>query len=89
MLVLGALLVPVGGILLARFFVIGAGVDVDALYDRSGPYAHWRAAVPGLLAWSAGAAVYSLSGPIGGTLPSLATAALTYFALGRAHIASP
>jgi purine-cytosine permease-like protein len=86
MLVLGGLLVPVGGILLARFFVMRAGVEVDALYDRNGPYAHWRAAVPGLLAWTAGAAVYSLAGSIGGTLPSLATAALTYYALTRPHM---
>jgi len=80
MLVLGAALVPVGGILLARFFLINRPVDVAALYDQRSP----RLSLPGLLAWALGAAIYSLSGPWGGTLPSLAAAMLVYAALDRA-----
>jgi purine-cytosine permease-like protein len=81
MLVLGGLLVPVGGIFLARFFVSARPVEVSALYDPAGRYAPWRAAVPGLIAWAAGAATYSAAGAIGGTLPSLAVAAGTFAVL--------
>ena len=81
MLVLGSLLVPVGGILLARFFLVRAPVDVAALYDADGPHGSWRAAVPGLAAWAAGATVYWVLGAVGGTLPALAVAAATYYAL--------
>ncbi len=79
MLVLGAALVPVGGILLARFFLVRRAVDVAALYDQRCP----RLPVAGLLAWVLGAATYHLSGSWGGTLPSLVTATLSYAALDR------
>jgi purine-cytosine permease-like protein len=83
MLVLGGLLVPVGGILLARFFVRRAPVDVPGLYQAGGPGDGWANAVPGLAAWAAGAAVYYAAGAAGGTLPSLLGAALAYLALAR------
>jgi purine-cytosine permease-like protein len=83
MLVLGSLLVPVGGVLLARFFVMRGPVDVPALYDTQGPQATWKAAVPGLLAWTAGAAAYWTAGAVGGTLPALTVAGATYFVLAR------
>jgi hypothetical protein len=57
-------------------------VDVAALYDTAGPYARWPAALPGLIAWAAGAVTYSAAGAVGGTLPSLVVAALTYLTLG-------
>jgi len=83
MLVLGGLLVPVGGILLARFFVLRAPVDVGALYDAEGPQSSWRAAAPGLVAWTAGAIIYTAAGAVGGTVPALLVAALTYVAVSR------
>src|SRR5262245_31150834 len=83
MLVLGGLLVPVGGILLARFFLMSAPVDVPALYDAKGPHGSWPAALPGLVAWTAGAIVYTVAGAVGGTVPALATAALAYSLLAR------
>ncbi|HEX6739917.1 MAG TPA: cytosine permease [Vicinamibacteria bacterium] len=71
MLFLGGLLVPAGGVFLARFFLRREPVDVAALYDDRGPYrgVAWR----GVLAWALGAIVYHLAAPIGGTLPALAT----------------
>jgi len=72
MLVLGGLLVPVGGVLLARFFLRREPVDVAGLYDDHGPYR--GVAWGGLLAWALGAVAYYLAAPIGGTLPALVTA---------------
>ncbi len=84
MLFLGGVLVPVGGVLLGRFFLGRRDVDVRALYDPSGPYARGRGfAVPGLLAWALGALVFYWAAPIGGTLPSLTAALLGYALLDR------
>ena len=83
MVVLGAVLVPVGGVLAARFFLVARPVDVPALYAADGgvPAFEWQ----GLAAWAAGAASYVLAAPIGGTLPSLVTAVAVYWLLeGRA-----
>jgi purine-cytosine permease-like protein len=76
MLVIGGLLVPVGGILVARFFLHGEPVDVEALYDASGPYRGF--ALPAMAAWAVGALVYFACARLGGTLPSLASALLVY-----------
>jgi purine-cytosine permease-like protein len=73
MLVLGGLLVPVGGILLARFFWMRDAVDVDSLYD-----APPAVEVPALVAWALGAAAYYAASSLGGTLPSLAVSAVSY-----------
>ena len=81
MLVLGGVLVPVGGVLLARFFVSREPVDVNALYAEQGPYR--GIAWGGLIAWALGAIVYHLAAPIGGTLPSLVTAMVAATLLGR------
>jgi cytosine permease len=77
MLLLGGLLVPVGGLLLARFFVSRAAVSVSALYAEDLPA--WSPAA--LIAWAAGAAVYFLPSPWGGTLPSLAVTVAAWAAL--------
>ena len=79
MLLLGGLLVPVGGVLIARFFLVRQAVAVSDLYLENGPYARglgvsWA----GLTAWAAGSAVYYLAGSIGGTVPSLAVAISVY-----------
>jgi purine-cytosine permease-like protein len=81
MLVLGSLLVPVGGVLLARFFVSRLPVDVAGLYADDGP--HRGFAWGGMLAWALGAIVYHLAAPVGGTLPSLATAMVVATLIGR------
>jgi NCS1 family nucleobase:cation symporter-1 len=84
MILLGAVLVPVGGVLLAHFSLTAAGQrtsdsDVAALYDATGPYRGFSS--KGLLAWGIGAAVYLVSGRIGGTLPSLLAAMGVYLIL--------
>ncbi len=75
MLVLGALLVPVGGVLLARLALDRRELDVAALYDPRGRYAARFGVDPGAaLAWLAGVLVYALAQRHGGaTLPALAT----------------
>ncbi len=90
MTLLGAILVPVGGVLLAHFYGDRgrAATSVEALYDRSGPLAGYS--LPGLVAWGAGALSYFLAGAWGGTLPALLIAIAVYAGLSRtraAHVA--
>ncbi|HEV7499027.1 MAG TPA: cytosine permease [Vicinamibacteria bacterium] len=80
MIVLGALLVPVGGILLARFVLERRPVDAAALYDRAGPYGSGRFAAAAT-AWTLGAITYFAAERIGGTLPALLVAGVSYRAL--------
>jgi purine-cytosine permease-like protein len=80
MLVLGGSLVPVGGILLARFFLMRADVDVASLYETSAPHSSpWGR--PALVAWILGAVTYYLLPTVGGTLPCLAVSIVTYLVL--------
>jgi len=91
MLVLGNILVPVGGVLLAHYFVwrrpAGAAdpaAEIAALYDARGPHArHGGFSVAGVAAWAAGAIVYHLAGASGGTLPALVTTVAVYGMLKR------
>ena len=84
MLLLGGLLVPVGGVLLAHFFVLERRPLVADLYAPHGPAArHGGFALAGVCGWVAGAATYFLAAPVGGTLPSLAAAILVTALLGR------
>lgn len=89
MLVLGGVLVPVGGVLLAHYFVLREPVDVASLYEAKGPAAACGGfSVAGLTAWAAGAAAYFAASPSGGTLPGLAVAMAVYVGasrLGRRH----
>jgi NCS1 family nucleobase:cation symporter-1 len=78
-LLLAGLLVPIGGILLARYFVMRADVRVDDLYDPQGPFSARRGwSIAGTAAWVAGAAVFYAAQSIGGTLPSLVTSIGVY-----------
>ena len=77
-LLLGGLLVPVGGILLARFFFDKTGIDVAELYDTTENNRHGKAGVAALAAWTTGAAMYYGFMSWGGTLPSLVTAIVVY-----------
>ena len=84
MVVLGGLLVPVGGVLLARF-LFGNEVATGELYDRGGRFARLGGFDPaGVAAWAAGSATYYLAaGSIGGTLPSLVVAVVVWWTLSR------
>ncbi len=85
MLVLGGILVPVGGVLLAHFYAVERDVRVDALYDGSGPYAAARGFSPaGLAAWAGGGIAYYAARSICATLPSLVVAVAVYWVLSRA-----
>jgi purine-cytosine permease-like protein len=87
MLLLGGTLVPIGGVLLARFYLIRSEVRVEALYNRSGEFSRHRGFdLVGLTAWAAGAATYYLARGVGATLPSLVVAVATYLALERAKV---
>jgi len=83
-LVIASALVPVGGILLAHYFVLRRPVAVSALYPGapgSSEHAGWS--LPGTAAWVLGAAVFHLAAPIGGTLPSLVVSVGTYVVVMR------
>jgi len=86
MIVLGAVLVPVGGVLLAHYYLPGTseGTPPDltaALYDERGPFRGVNRA--GVLAWAAGIATYFAAGSIGGTVPALVVSIAVYVGLRR------
>ncbi len=84
MMVLGGVLVPVGGILLARFYLVRAAVSTESLYDRTGEFSRNRGFDPaGLVAWACGGAAYYLSGGMGRTLPALVVAVGVYLLMKR------
>ncbi len=90
MLLLGALLVPAGGVLLARFFLVRRPVAIADLYDGSGPFSKSGGfSLPGLAAWAAGSTIYFLARSIGSTLPSLATAVVVCLVADRVRRGSP
>jgi cytosine permease len=81
MVVLGGVLVPVGGVLLAHYRFSGATTKAPDLYANDGPY---RGVIPaGVVGGAAGAAVYFFARPWGGTLPGLVTAIVIYLATTR------
>ncbi len=83
-LVLAGSLVPIGGVLLAHYFVLRRPVNVADLYDKAGPYATHRGwSIAGVSAWVVGAAVFYAAGSIGATLPSLAASIFVYAAISR------
>ncbi|MCC6990260.1 MAG: hypothetical protein IT181_14740, partial [Acidobacteria bacterium] len=80
MTVVGSVLVPVGGVLLAHCVLRPRPVDVAALYDPRGPLAGIR--WPGVVAWAAGVAAYYLMAG-SATIPSLGAAVVVYLLLTR------
>ena len=84
MIVLGALLVPVGGVLVAHYYIRGPRLDeayIAQMYNAAGPFR--GVSVAGVIAWTAGAAVFFAAGSIGGTLPALAVSILVYCVLPK------
>lgn len=80
MTVVGSVLVPVGGVLIAHFVLRPRPTDVAALYDPRGPLAGIR--WPGVIAWLAGVVTY-IAVPSGATVPSLAVTVVAYLVLSR------
>jgi len=85
MVMLGSILVPVGGVFLAHFVVLGRPIDLKRIYNVTELPAFNAA---GLIAWVAGFIVYKLAAPIGATIPALAAAILTYLIFSRAPVRS-
>ena len=84
MIVLGGVLLPIGGILIAHYYLRPAPLDdslVGALYDQRGRFAGFRFA--GIAAWTGGALAFFAAGPIGGTVPSLVVSVVIYVMLRR------
>jgi len=84
MIVLGGVLLPIGGILIAHYYIRPAPFDdslISALYDEGGQFAGFRSA--GIAAWTGGAIAFFAAGPIGGTLPSLVVSVVIYVMLRR------
>jgi len=83
--ILAGIFVPIGGLLIAHFLILKRSHDAADLYpgaDGTAPRVGlWSAA--GMTAWIAGAAVFYLARPIGGTAPSLAASILIYLVLAR------
>src|SRR5262249_38054128 len=83
MVMLGGVLVPIGGLLIAHYYIRPARIDerlVDEMYQTSGPF---RGVLPaGVAAWTVGAIVYFAAGrtDFGGTVPSLLASMAVYVA---------
>ena len=79
-MVLGAMLVPVGGVLVAHYYGrrrprVDEALIVE-LYNRAGAFRGVNAA--GAAAWAAGAVAFFAAGSIGGTLPALVASVVVY-----------
>ena len=82
MMVLGAALVPVGGVLIAHYYIRPPQLDEAFIAELYAPAGSFRGvSFAGLAAWGAGAAAFFAAGSIGGTLPALAVSILVYRAL--------
>jgi purine-cytosine permease-like protein len=76
MTVVGALLVPVGGVLVAHFVIRRAWPSVPDLYDARGPLAGIR--WPGMVAWAVGVATYAAFAGTAATAPGFLAAVVAY-----------
>jgi NCS1 family nucleobase:cation symporter-1 len=82
MVVLGGVLVPIGGVLVAHYYIRPARIDatqIANLYDSAGPFR--GVSMPGITAWGAGAMVFFAANrwtSIGGTVPALVTSMVVY-----------
>src|SRR4029077_8263812 len=84
MVILGALLVPVGGVLVAHYYVRRVHVDeafIEELYNETGAFR--RVSIAGVGAWAAGVAAFFAAGSVGGTIPALIVSVVVYLTLRR------
>jgi NCS1 family nucleobase:cation symporter-1 len=89
LLFIGAMFVPLFGVVLTDYFVIRRGrISPEELFRQKGAY--WYKGgfhFPALLSWAAGFAVFELIAftqcPIGGSIPSLVVAGVFYFLIVR------
>jgi NCS1 family nucleobase:cation symporter-1 len=81
MVILGGILVPIGGLLIAHYYIRPARIDnrlIDEMYEAQGPFR--GVSSRGITAWAIGAIVYYVASrtDIGGTAPSLVTSMVVY-----------
>jgi nucleobase:cation symporter-1, NCS1 family len=86
MVILGGVLVPIGGLLVAHYCIRPARIDerlIDEMYQAQGPFRGVSAA--GIGAWAVGAIVYFVAGrtEIGGTAPALMSSVIVYTIVAR------
>ena len=84
MVALGAVLVPVGGVLVAHYYFARDTMRdslIVELYDNAGRFRGINAA--GVLAWAAGAGLFYAAGSAGGTVPALVASIAVYIGLRR------
>ena len=84
MIGIGAVLLPIGGILVAHYYLRHQPADdasIAELYNETGRFRGFLPA--GLIAWIAGAVAFFAAGSIGGTLPAFAVSIVTYGMLRR------
>jgi len=81
---LAAVLVPVGGILIAHYYFGSANTGDPAiadLYDTAGPFRGVN--IAGVAAWAAGAVAFFAADRLGGTMPALGASVVVYVTLRR------
>jgi purine-cytosine permease-like protein len=82
---LAGLFVPIGGLLIAHFLLLGRKEAAASLYPATPGAApavgNWSAA--GMTAWLAGALAFYLSERIGGVVPGLAISIAVYMLMAR------
>jgi NCS1 family nucleobase:cation symporter-1 len=83
MTVVGGLLVPVGGVLVAHFVIRRAWPHVPDLYDARGALAGVRWS--GMTAWAIGVAVYAMFAGTAATAPGFLAAVVAYLVLNPAR----
>jgi nucleobase:cation symporter-1, NCS1 family len=87
---IGAMFIPLFGVVLTDYFLLRKGkLDVEAIYAEGGAYWYRNGYHPAALAaWAVGFAVYEalalLKVPIGGSIPSMLSAGLLYWAISAA-----
>src|SRR5258705_6850754 len=87
MVILGGVLVPIGGVLLAHYYLRPARSDealIAEMYDGAGPFR--GVSIPGVAAWTAGAIVFFVANywsGIGGTIPALVSSVVVYLFIAR------
>ena len=84
MVLVGAVLVPVGGVLVAHYYLVPESMNQDRipeLYDPVGRFRGINAA--GLLAWASGVIGFYAAGSFGGTLPAIIVSIAIYVVVSR------
>ena len=89
LLFIGAMFVPLFGVVLTDYFIIRRRVfDLQALYEEGGKYWYIRGYNPSAIAaWAAGFLVFEgialMKYPVGGSVPAILASGVIYLLLSR------